>query len=280
MGANTKIEWAHHSVNLWWGCSKVSPACQNCYAELLAKLFSRGKATWGVHGQRWIRDAAAVRELQKLDASAGKRGVRERVFINSMSDTFEDRADLIVPRQFLWDAAESLHNLDLLLLTKRPENVRSMVPCAWLYGAWPSNVWLGTTVEDQQRANQRIPVLLKVPAAVRFLSCEPLLGPIDLGNVDDDEGNTVEALTGIWRIEGRGCSRPGTRIDWIICGSESGAKARPMDPAWPRMLRQQCATEGTAFFMKQMVVGKKVSGQIETFPADLQERRLPEVKAA
>lgn len=232
---NTKIEWAHHSVNFWWGCVKVSLACMHCYAEVLAKLFSHGKASWGAGGARWLRHMRAAEELMQLDASARKRGVRERVFINSMSDTFEDRDDLNVARDLLWFSACCVPNIDVLLLTKRPENVMRMVPAEWRE-QWPANVWVGTTVENQAMADLRIPHLIGVPSRVKFLSCEPLLGELDLMDyLDPIDGGYV----------GR------SFIDWVIVGGESGGHARPMHPAWAQSLRDQCAGEGVPFFFKQ-----------------------------
>ena len=238
MAANSKIEWCHHTVNFWWGCvfatlrdGSISEECKHCYALLLSKLFSRGKATWGAQGNRWIRHEAAVKEILKLDADAARRGVRERVFVNSMSDTFEGRDDLNGARVALFSIAEKVTNLNLLLLTKRPQNVCGMVPPAWLV-AWPAHVWIGTTAGTQASADERVPELLKIPAKVRFLSCEPLLDGINLRG---------------WL----GSRRFGNPIHWIICGGESGAGARPMHPGWARSLRDQCADAGVPFFFKQ-----------------------------
>jgi protein gp37 len=160
MGKNSSIEWCHHTVNFWWGCTfarladgSLREECRNCYALLLSKLFSRGKATWGELGRRMIRHENARRELYKMDKAAHKRGVRERVFINSMSDTFEDRRDLDEAREMLWGACQFVSNLDLLLLTKRPENVMRMVPEAWLK-EWPAHVWIGTTAGTQPLASK------------------------------------------------------------------------------------------------------------------------------
>lgn len=255
---DTKIEWCDHTVNFWWGCTfallhdgAISEECRNCYALLLSKLFSRGKATWGPNGNRWIRHEAARRELYKIDKAAYLRGVRESVFINSMSDTFEDREDLNEARAFLWDACQFVTNVDILLLTKRPQNVRRMVPQAWLVD-WPAHVWIGTTCGTQQSADERIPELLKIPARVRFLSCEPLLGPVNLceaGAIWSDFNNNP--------IDGRGLNQ---HIHWVICGGESGPKARPMHPDWARSLRDQCQAAGVAFFFKQW--GEWCAGRI------------------
>jgi protein gp37 len=231
---NSHIEWCHHTVNFWWGCTfaryldgSVREECEHCYALLLSKLFSRGKATWGQNGSRWIRHEKAVDELLKYDRDAGKRGVRERVFINSMSDTFEDREDLAAARSALWNVVPHLLHLDLLLLTKRPQNVNRMVPQAW-QNNWPAHVWVGTTCGTQKAADENIPHLLGVPARVRFLSCEPLLSDVRMWLAKDIR-----------------------EIDWVICGGESGAGARPMHPDWARSLRDQCASASVAFFFKQ-----------------------------
>lgn len=175
---------------------------------------------------------------------------RPRVFCASMADVFEDREDLFEPRARLFELIEATPWLDWLLLTKRPENIARHIAeiatpmCeAWdCEGRAPENVWLGTTVEDQTRANERIHHLLRVPAAVRFLSCEPLVGPVDLDEVPMDDrcygvlGNAPDLPPG---------------IDWVIAGGESGPKARPMHPDWARSLRDQCAAAGVAFFFKQ-----------------------------
>lgn len=236
---NTKIEWAHHTVNFWWGCTKVSPACAHCYAETLAKMWSKGRAVWGANGARWLRGERATEELLKLDQAAAKAGVRWRVFINSMSDTFEDRRDLDLPRGDLFKVAGVVQNLDILLLTKRPECVVNLVPLTWLVN-WPAHVWVGTTVENQEMADARIPRLLEVPAKVRFLSCEPLLGPVEFSNVT--RRSDCVSVLGKPALAG---------IHWVICGGESGGKARPMKYAWAKRLRDQCAAAGVPFFFKQ-----------------------------
>ena len=270
---NTNIEWCHHTVNFWWGCVKVSLACLHCYAETLAKLFSRGKASWGSNGLRWIRTVAALRELRKLDKDARKRGVVERVFINSMSDTFEDRRDLDEARDALFFFGAGLTNLQLLLLTKRPENIRRMVPPSWLEpGGWPARFWIGTTVENQATANERIPILLDVPARVRFLSMEPLLGPVDLRRIElpgyQESLATYNCLNGNYRADGM--NEPaggGQTVHWVIVGGESGAGARPIYPLWAADLRDQCARADVPYFFKQWG---------EFLPADLAlARQLP-----
>lgn len=270
MGENTKIEWCHHTVNFWWGCAmaflpdgNLSEECRNCYALMLSKVFSRGRATWGKYGKRWIRHEAARSELYKLDKSAFRRGVRERVFINSMSDTFEDRDDLTESREMLWGACQFVTNLDILLLTKRPENVCRMVPAAWLEN-WPSHVWIGTTCGTQQAADERIPLLLDIPASVRFLSIEPMLGPVDIGEDLEDQ------------LDG-GYIPGSSPIHWVICGGESGAKARPMHPDWVRSLRDQCSFAGVPFFFKQWGEWAPGVARLNPFDPEDPERYVNEV---
>lgn len=276
---NSKIEWCHHTLNWWWGCSKVSPACEHCYAELLTKLFGKGKAVWGPAGKRWIRENA-MRDALKIIKLASKTTERQRVFVNSMSDTFEDHDGLAEARAnalaFMAEHAE----VDWLLLTKRPENVARMVPPEWLErgtwsweNKWPAHIWIGTTVEDQKRAEERVPHLLRLNAKVRFLSCEPLLGPLIFKKSwliceRGCEGSEIftDNPTGHWgsRFPYTDAARPSCYcqkcgyalkglgwISWVICGGESGAGARPMELEWARSLRDQCTNTSTKFFFKQ-----------------------------
>jgi protein gp37 len=223
VGEHSSIEWTHHTFNPWWGCSKVSPACEHCYAEAWAKRV--GKSLWGLRAERRFFSDAHWREPLRWNARAAAAGVRRRVFCASMADVFEARDELRDARERLWILIADTPALDWLLLTKRPEHVAACVPWG---NDWPQNVWLGTTVETQRWAQERIPHLLSNAARVRFLSCEPLLGPLDLAE---------------WL--GRG------RVDWVIAGGESGPKARPMDPIWPTSVRDQCKHAGVAFHFKQ-----------------------------
>jgi protein gp37 len=185
MGESTAISWTDHTFNPWWGCTRVSPGCQHCYAEAFAKR--TGNDVWGTSPRRFFGDKHWAEPL-KWDRQAEADGRPHLVFCASMADVFEDRSELVEHRARLWDLIDRTPYLIWQLLTKRPENVLKLTPEGW-HGAgfadrperlWPPNVWIGTTVEDQQRADDRIPELLKVPAAVRFLSCEPLLGPVDV----------------------------------------------------------------------------------------------------
>ena len=226
MAKNSHIEWTHHTFNPWWGCIKVSPACDNCYAELWAKRM--GHQLWGKHSPRRFFGEAHWREPIAWNQEAKTTGQRERVFCASMADVFERRADLNAERLRLWKLIETTPHLDWLLLTKRPQNIERLVP--WR-SDWPANVWLGTTVENQRLAEKRLPFLLEIPAAVRFLSCEPLLGPLDLNDWFHKDNFYP--------------------IDWIIAGGESGPGCRPMHPDWVRSLLNQCQSFGVPFHFKQ-----------------------------
>jgi protein gp37 len=221
MGEHSAIEWTHHTFNPWWGCTKVSPACDHCYAERWARRV--GQAVWGSRAKRRFFGEAHWQEPLRWNRRAERAGQRARVFCSSMADVFEPRPDLDPWRGRLWDLVARTLWLDWLFLTKRPEHVATATPWG---NEWPPNVWLGTTVEDQTRAH-RIETLLAQRARVRFLSCEPLLGPLD--------------------------ARPWLRhgIHWVIAGGESGPGARPMNPAWAQQLRDQCAEAGVAFHFKQ-----------------------------
>lgn len=221
MGETTEISWCHHTFNPWIGCTKVSAACDHCYAETLAKRY--GWANWG-HGEpRRMAAPSTWKHPRKWNKAAAAAGVRKRVFCASLADVFDVEVDDNW-RVLLMEEILATPSLDWLLLTKRPQ-----VALKWFTDApAPRNVWLGTTVEDQKMADLRVPILLSVPdIKVRFLSCEPLLGPIVLDHA---------ALTG---------------LDWLIAGGESGRGARPMHPDWARSLRDQCHAASVAFHFKQ-----------------------------
>lgn len=221
MAKNSKIEWTHHTFNPWWGCTNISPACDHCYAESWA--IRVGEKVWGAKAPRRFFKDIHWKEPLRWNDEAAEAQERRRVFCASMADVFENRRELSIWREKLWGLIECTPWLDWLLLTKRPSLVGRFVP--W-ESRWPSNVWLGTTAESQEWAEQRIPFLLSYPAVVRFVSCEPLLGPLDL--------------------------RPWLNsLSWVIAGGESGPSARPMNPLWARKLRDQCLSEGVPFHFKQ-----------------------------
>lgn len=228
MGKETTIEWTHHTFNPWWGCVKVSAACDHCYAETWAKRL--GDKVWGAKSDRKFFTDAHWKEPLKWDRDAETAGVRRRVFCASMADVFENRPDLVQSRLRLLQLIDATPHLDWLLLTKRIHLVRKQLPIGYEF---PANVWLGATVENQDSADKRIKHLLDFTTpTVRFLSCEPLLGPIDLNK---------------WLK----FSNKGTRVDWVIAGGESGPGSRPMEPHWPDGLREQCTAAGVAFHFKQ-----------------------------
>lgn len=262
MGDNSKIEWTTHTFNPWWGCSRVSPGCRFCYADRDAQRY--GHQVWRRHGERRMLSDANWQRPLKWNRNAERAGVPAKVFCASMADVFEDHPDVSEARKRLWGVVEATPWLRWQLLTKRPENVAAMVP----WGAdWPAWVWLGTSVENQRFADQRIPVLLTLPAKVRFLSCEPLIGPVDLiGQGGDlvgagvyalpdppeyDDGEPVCQDHGAENCEQRQPQAGCAFVHWVICGGESGPKARPMHPVWARSLRDQCVMAGVPFLFKQ-----------------------------
>ena len=176
MGKDTRIEWTHHTFNPWWGCVRVSDACDHCYAETWAKRL--GEDVWGAKSERRFFGDAHWKEPLKWDREAKESKTRRRVFCASMADVFENRKDLVPHRLRLLDLIAATPHLDWLLLTKRIHLVRKQLPKGY---ELPSNVWLGATVENQDAAGKRLKYLLEFDRpAVRFLSCEPLLGPLDL----------------------------------------------------------------------------------------------------
>lgn len=242
------IEWTDATFNPWIGCTKVSPACDHCYAEAMDFRFGGGH--WGARAARKRTSVAYWRQPLAWNRKAEKTGRRPRVFCASLADVF----DAEVPPEWradLFGLIDATPHLDWLLLTKRPQIARKEMP------ATPRpNVWLGTTAETQAMADLRIPILLDTPAVVRFASIEPLLGPINLRNVGGGGWDLHDALTGYWEddVDDVGSStRWGhtERLDWVIVGGESGHGARPMHPGWARDLRDQCQAAGVPFFFKQ-----------------------------
>jgi len=243
MGTGTGIEWAHHTFNPWRGCSKVSSGCDNCYAEALSVRNPRVLGEWGPSASRAMAAESYWRHPLAWERDAARAGERHRVFCASLSDVFEDRTDLVDSRARLFQTIGQTPHLDWLLLTKRPENIGHLLAEIEVFDL-PPNVWLGTSVEDQATADKRIPHLLSIPARFRFLSCEPLLGLVELD-------------PGLFHCETELCPVCNEiacyhrTIDWVIVGGESGPGARPMHPNWVRALRDQCVEAGVSFFFKQ-----------------------------
>ncbi len=238
MGETTGISWTDHTFNPWAGCTKVSPACDNCYAE--KDTNRRGFVQWGKDAERRRTSLGYWNQMAKWNRQAEKEGARRRVFIGSWCDIMEDRKELQSIREELYPIIKASTWLDILLLTKRPQNFRRFLPKEWLESPLP-NVWGMTTVESPEYL-WRADALVNTPFAVRGLSMEPLLA--EFPSVD-------------WQ-----------GIDWAIVGGESQHGARPMRIEWARSLRDQCVAAGVAFHFKQwgehdgnlIRIGKKAAG--------------------
>jgi len=165
MAQNSEIEWTDHTANFWWGCVKVSDGCKNCYADTWAKRF--GKNIWGPAAttQRELK-RGIWKDLPKWDKQAGLDGVRRRVFVQSMADFLEDHPQVYPFREGAKQILKNLKNLDVLMLTKRPENIKRFL-ADW-YKNWPTHIWAGASVENQEQANIRILELVNVPAKIKF----------------------------------------------------------------------------------------------------------------
>lgn len=226
MGTDSKISWTDHTLNPWIGCARVSPGCLHCYAE--ARNDRYGEGLWGKDAPRRVTSDANWRQPLKWDRDAAAAGRPAFVFCASLADVFEDRPDLVDPRHRLWRLIETTPHLVWMLLTKRPQHIPRLVPWAWRH-EWPRNVWIGTTVEDQVRALERVAHLSTIPAPVKFLSCEPLLGPV-----------VFDAL------------HLRDTIDWVIVGGESGPKHRPMNLDDARGIIRQCRNWDIPVWFKQV----------------------------
>jgi len=251
MGETTEISWADATFNPWAGCSKVSPACDHCYAEIETKRY--GYAEWGPEAERRVTSDAYWLKPHVWNKAAEREGVRRRVFCGSWCDVMEERAGaegkkLNAQRSRLWSLIQQTPWLDWLLTTKRPQNIRRLVPPDWLRVPEP-NVWLITTIESD-RYYWRWQALSSIKAVVKGISAEPLLGPLSLGQMTDDYDYPLP--------------------DWIICGGESQRGARPMHPAWARSLRNECVALDIPFHFKQwgehdanmVQIGKKAAGHL------------------
>ena len=249
--AATAIEWADRVWNPTVGCMKVSAGCENCYA--IRSAYRASAMGWSAYDglTRKLPDGSLnwtgeVRRLPERLAAPFQWKKPARIFVDSMSDLFHDDVpDEFIEQVFGVMAQSPWHTYQVL--TKRParmvEVVTDLYERIWddpdkAPGSSLANVWLGVSVEDQRAADERIPLLLQTPAAVRFLSCEPLLGPVDLERW-------------IRRITHRVPEGMNDGVDWVIAGGESGPKVRQCDPDWARSLRDQCQSAGVAFFFKQ-----------------------------
>jgi protein gp37 len=290
MAEATKIEWTDATVNFWWGCTKVGPGCDHCYAESLDRRL--GGRHWGPRAARKPIENAS-NTMVKLNRRSARRIAEGlppiKVFVQSMADIFDNE----VPDHWRAEAFETMQlctHLRIQLLTKRVGNVESMIPAAWRYSGFPAHVGLMITVVNQEEADRDVPKLLALKEKLDIpwvgLSIEPMLGPVDLERVGTKQsiGASMPAVLALQEREARtrdisglqidvvglpgnaticfqtpdhmgGFSnhfpRPFPRLDWVICGGESGPDARPMHPDWARSLRDQCALGGVPFLFKQ-----------------------------
>lgn len=245
MAETTQIEWTDRTFNPWTGCTKITPGCDNCYAEGWSKR--SGHVRWGNFPRKRTTDAywkaplAWERDAAMFEATHGRR---QRVFCASLADVFDNQVD-DEWRRDLFDLIRATPRLDWQLLTKRPHNIRRMLPSDWGSEGW-HNVWLGFTAEDQVRFDQRKRFIAEVPAKVWFVSYEPAIGPLRIG-ADDPAP------------------------DWLIIGGESGPNSRPLDPQWVEDALSDCWRRGIAPFFKQwgQYENNPLTGQLNLPKSDM-----------
>ena len=265
MGDKSRIEWTDATWNPTTGCDQISPGCDNCYAKRDAKrLKAMGVKAYQNDGDppRSGPGFGFTLHADRLDQPRRWTKPR-RIFVNSMSDLFHEQMSLAFLEQ-VFDVMHDCPRHTFQVLTKRHRGMHRLLNGGWPYSpcsgpiadhrAEPSpNVWLGVSVEDQQWADTRIPWLLKTPAAVRWLSMEPLLGPVDIRQYLPDpiynDGSWYEDANGVarWDLGGAPCDP----IDWVVVGGESGPGHRPINPQWARDIRDQCVAAGVPFHFKQ-----------------------------
>lgn len=293
MGEKTGIAWCDHTFNAWWGCAKVSPACDHCYAETWAKR-TGFPDLWGVNAGRRTFGEKHWYEPIRWDLAAMKEGRRAKVFCNSMADVFDNHEGVTEARRRLWTVIKCTPNLDWLILTKRVGNIPKMLPSDWGPEGYP-NAWLGISVVNQPEADRDIPKLLALPAAVRFISAEPLISRVDLWafakGMCTDCGGAGEMAAGgptttfpedddgIVRCDecgGTGKWEENPGLSWVIVGGESGGEARTMDLFWAENLLTECRNQEIPFFMKQLSqADTKDFGVYDSFPEHLRVRQWP-----
>lgn len=292
----TSIEWTDFTANplkfraadgrVVWACVHASPGCQHCYAETLAKRYGKG-GPFNVPTMNHLTPFLDERECRRMREYGPARGAR--CFVGDMTDMFGEWVSDDLLNRLFSNVLECRTDVTWQILTKRANRMHRYLSWRWGEGRIPSrNIWIGVSCEDQQRADERIPLLLETPAAVRFVSAEPLLGPIDLSGLRDDE------LGAKWDATTMG-------LGWVIVGGESGPGARPCSVGWVRSLVQQCAKGNVPCFVKQLgskptrptVYGPldfsgeqavhhepvrladRKGGDVTEFPADLAVRQFP-----
>lgn len=274
MAENSKIEWTHHTGNLWWGCTEVHAGCDNCYARVLDNRWD---------GDHWGNDAhrravkSVWKDFKRWQKLAEEAGTVHRVFVGSMMDIAEKPMPLVdikrnvlegttadLRNRFFNEVVPASPNLMFLLLSKRPGNFNKYIPTEWKTNP-PANVMFGTSPVNQSTANTLIPQLLKVNGK-RFLSVEPQLDKItfrwaqwhDYNNPDNGKKIIFRGKSSIQHDQYDGIKG----IDWVICGGESGHGKRPFKADWARVLREECKGANIPFFMKQI-------DKIQPIPEDL-----------
>lgn len=281
MAANTGILWTDHTFNGWWGCTKVGPGCDHCYALDLDKR--SGGDHWGVGAERRLTSDRNWNEPIRWNRIAEERGVPFKVFASSMCDVFDNEVPQFW-RERLWELIEKTPHLRWQILTKRIGNARDMLPERWWRRNMPRHVGIMATVVNQREVERDVPKLILLKADWDFrwvgLSIEPMLGPINLTNIrghaagmppDHDHFSALHLPCG---------------IDWVIWGGESGPQSRPCDLAWGLSLAEQCERAGVAFFAKQAgdhaildgvrtSFGKK-GHDMDLWPEALRIRQFPE----
>ncbi len=256
----TNIEWADLTINPTRGCSHCSPGCDNCYAERFAARLAHNPQTAHAYAGlvdekgKWTGKVSPLHDLSVFHRLPKKPC---RIFVGSMTDMFHPALDDNEGQgmRAMLKLFGEFPQHTFMLLTKRPERMRRYIE--WIIaqdGDLPPNLWIGVTVCNQAEADTKIPVLLQTPAAKRFVSIEPMLGPVDLTHMDADAAGHqswcwINSLTGRHTDMGRPCSDV-PKLDWVICGGETGSGARPMHPDWVRSLRDQCKAAEVPFFFK------------------------------
>lgn len=262
MGEQSTISWTDHTYNPWIGCQVVTEEeCGDCYAKRWAQRHHL--PVWGPLFTSPRHLTRTGRDPIRWNAQAQQTGRRLKVFCASLADVFEPHPDVAEARLRLWNTIEQTPWLDWQLLTKRPKFIKSLVPPAW-WQEWPAHVWIGTSAGTQQAADKRLPYLLDVPAAIRFVSCEPLVSALTLAP---------------WLATGR--------LQWVICGGYSGTQPRPMDVAWAQALCQECAKHHVAFFFKQLGTVYARAHHLrdwkgedpQEFPPEVRVRQFPAVQS-
>jgi len=311
MGKKTGISWCDHTFNPWWGCVRVSAGCERCYAETFARRL--GFDVWGENRPRRFFGEKHWNEPLHWNRQAEMEGVRRRVFCASMADVFENPplAFLLNERYRLWELVEKTPQLDWLVLTKRPENIKPFVPEKWLNYGGPDHVFMGTTIEHQNVAKKRLTDLFRWPGR-NFVSVEPMLSPVSLAEAIEPEDEDWEAVNAInddpepeefeeecevecdwvnyghdlvpnpehyewasWRRWRAGLFALGRLVDWVIIGGESGAGCRPMETRWVEALMDECLIAKVPVFVKQLGGHPDKRDRMEEWPVALRKQEFP-----